>query len=57
MLDRANYVYWKVRMKAFIKFVDGRAWRSILNGREPLTIDVPGVRSPEVKKLSNVKGL
>ena len=32
--DRNNYAYWKVRMKAFLKFIDERVWLSIENGWE-----------------------
>ena len=32
MLDGKNYVYWKVRVKAYIKSIDERVWRSILTG-------------------------
>ena len=27
--ERNNYAYWKVRMKAFLKFIDERVWNSI----------------------------
>ena len=32
LLNDTNYPYWKVRMRAFIKSQDERAWRSILTG-------------------------
>ena len=32
LLDGENYCYWKARMKAFIKAVEEKAWRSILTG-------------------------
>ena len=35
MLDGKNYAYWKVRVKAYIKFIDVRVWRSILTGWTP----------------------
>ena len=27
--DGNNYAYWKVRMKAFLKFVDEKVWQSV----------------------------
>ena len=30
MLDKKNYAYWKVRVKAYIKSIDERVWQSIL---------------------------
>ena len=35
LLNDSNYPYWKVRMRAFIKAQDERAWRSILSGWTP----------------------
>ena len=35
LLNDTNYPYWKVRMRAFIKSQDERAWRSILTGWKP----------------------
>ena len=35
--DGNNYVYWKVRMKAFLKSIDKRNWNSIEYGWEKLT--------------------
>ena len=35
LLNDTNYPYWKVRMRAFIKSQDERAWRSILTGWTP----------------------
>ena len=32
--DGNNYAYWKVRMKAFLKSVDERVWRSVKNSWE-----------------------
>ena len=43
LLDGTNYGYWKVRMHAFIKSIDEKAWRSVLQGWKPPTkIDVEG---------------
>ena len=35
--DGNNYAYWKVRMKAFLKFIDERVWNSVEYGWEKLT--------------------
>ena len=35
-----NYVYWKVRMKAFLKSIDERVWYSIEYGWEKLTTSI-----------------
>ena len=32
LLNGKNYTYWKVRVKAFIKSIDEKAWLSILKG-------------------------
>lgn len=37
LLNDTNYPYWKVRMRAFIKSQEERAWRSILTGWTPPT--------------------
>ena len=37
LLDGTNYPYWKVRMRAFIKALDEKAWRTILTGWTHLT--------------------
>ena len=43
LLDGSNYSYWKARMKAFIKAIDGKAWRSVLTSWEHLiTKDTEG---------------
>ena len=34
-LNGKNYTYWKVRVKAFIKSIDEKAWLSILKGWFP----------------------
>ena len=38
--DGNNYVYWKVRMKAFLKSIDKRVWNSIEYGWEKPTTSV-----------------
>ncbi|CAM8940908.1 unnamed protein product [Rhodiola kirilowii] len=35
LLEGHTYGYWKTRMKAFIKNVDEKAWRSVLTGWNP----------------------
>ena len=35
LLNGKNYTYWKVRVKAFIKSIDEKAWLSILKGWSP----------------------
>ena len=39
-IDRNNYAYWKVRMKAFLKSIDERVWNSVEYGREKPTTPV-----------------
>ena len=38
LLNGKNYTYWKVRVKAFIKSIDEKAWLSILKGWSPLIV-------------------
>ena len=38
--DGNNYAYWKVRMKAFLKFIDKRVWNSVEYGWEKSTTHV-----------------
>ena len=43
LLDGSNYPYWKARMKAFIKALDEKAWRSLLTAwTHPTTKDDKG---------------
>ena len=43
LLDGTNYPYWKARMKAFIKTLDEKDWRSILIGwTHPIKTDDDG---------------
>ena len=35
-----NYAYWKVRMKAFLKFIDERKWNSVEYRWEKSTIAI-----------------
>ena len=32
VLDGLNYHYWQIRMRTYIKSIEGRAWRSVLEG-------------------------
>ena len=48
LLDGTNYGYCKVRMHAFIKSIDEKAWRSVLQGWKPPTkTDVEGKTAPK----------
>lgn len=38
LLDGSNYPYWKARMRAFLKSMDERVWRSVVNGWEKPTV-------------------
>lgn len=49
MLDSANYAYWKVKMITFIKAIDERVWRSILNDRDNLFIEESSVNNQKPK--------
>ncbi|CAM9000924.1 unnamed protein product [Rhodiola kirilowii] len=52
LLEGPNYGYWKARMKAFIKNVDEKAWRSVLTGwTAPLLATYEGkfVPKPEIE--------
>ena len=49
MLDGKNYTYWKVRVKAYIKSINGRVWRSILTGWTPPITTNPETRVETVK--------
>ena len=47
VLDGKNYSYWKLHMILFIKTLDGRAWRVLAAGYEPLMITVDSVSAPK----------
>ena len=32
LLDDKNYVYWKIRVKAYIKAIDERSWKYVVTG-------------------------
>ena len=48
LLYRTNYGYWKVRMHAFIKLIDEKAWRSVLHGwKSPTKTNAKGKTIPK----------
>ena len=38
LLDDKNYAYWKIRVKAYIKAIDERSWKSVVIGWTPPTV-------------------
>ena len=38
LLDDKNYAYWKIRVKAYIKAIDERSWKSVVTGQTPPTV-------------------
>lgn len=38
ILDRTNYGYWKARMYAFLKSIDNKTWKVIINGWSAPTV-------------------
>lgn len=38
VLHETNYAYWKARMCTFLKFVDNKIWKAVINGWPALTI-------------------
>ena len=53
MLDGKNYAFWKVRVKAYIKSIDERVWRSILTGWTPPVTTNAETRVETVKPEQN----
>ena len=53
VLDGKNYAYWKVRVKAYIKSIDERVWRSILIGWTPPVTTNAETRVETVKLEQN----
>ena len=48
LLNHSNYVYWKARMKAFIKTLNEKAWRAVLSGwYHPTVTDTEGNTTPK----------
>ena len=50
ILDETNYDYWKVRMMAFIKFVDNKAQKFVVKGWDP-----PKTVGPDGKATNMLK--
>ena len=43
VLDGTNYGYWKARMCAFLKSLNSKTWKAVINGWEaPLSVDKDG---------------
>ena len=43
ILDGNNYGYWKARMSAFLKSIDNKTWKAVVNGwSAPLNKDAEG---------------
>lgn len=43
VLDGSNYSYWKARMIAFLKSLDNKTWKVVMNGWNPPQVtDVEG---------------
>ena len=53
ILDGKNYAFWKVRVKAYIKSIDERVWRSILIGWTPPVTTNAETRVETVKPEQN----
>ncbi|TYK25838.1 gag-pol polyprotein [Cucumis melo var. makuwa] len=49
VLDSKNYSYWKPHMISFLKTLDGRSWRAIVPGWEPLIVTIDGHPIPKSK--------
>ncbi|KAG9450369.1 hypothetical protein H6P81_010334 [Aristolochia fimbriata] len=49
LLDGTNYAYWISKMKTYIKAQDERAWRSVEDGWEPLTVEAG--KDADVKRV------
>ncbi|KAA0041683.1 gag-pol polyprotein [Cucumis melo var. makuwa] len=48
-LDGKSYSYWKPQMIFFIKMLDGKAWRALVAGYDPLMIILNGVSVPKLE--------
>ena len=35
VLDGSNYSIWKIKVRAYIKYTDERAWQAVINGWTP----------------------
>ena len=47
LLNGNNYAYWKARMVAFLKAIDLKVWKSVVNGYSLPTITADGVTGPK----------
>ena len=50
LLDEKNYTYWKVKVKAYIKAIDERSWRSVVIGWAPPTMTTDEVTTVKSKE-------
>lgn len=55
MLEGSNYAYWKASMRAFIKSIGKRAWRTIFISWEPPFSIVKDVSSPKLEITCTTK--
>ena len=56
--DGNNYAYWKVRMKAFLKSIDERVWKSVkYEWEKPTTSISEWQTSQQVAAAFNSKGM
>ncbi|CAM8910641.1 unnamed protein product [Rhodiola kirilowii] len=52
LLEGPNYLYWKFKMKVFLKSLDEKAWRAVLVGwTEPTMANPEGVTVPKREAL------
>jgi len=50
VLDGTNYDYWKTRMAAFLKFMDNKTWKAVIEGWEhPVVMDIDGKATTALK--------
>lgn len=46
MLDCGSYAYWMARIKAYIKFIDEKAWQSMMTELQPTMVETNVGRGP-----------
>ena len=51
ILNGTYYDYWKVRMVAFIKFVNNKAWKVMVKGWDPPMVVGPDGKATDVVKV------
>ena len=51
LLDGTNYAYWKVKMIAFLRAIDGQVWDTVVQGYADPTMIVNGktVKKPKAQ--------